>query len=330
MSFYSNQTVNEYSKRFKSPLLQLLLESIVGTDYNATALIFTLGTFAAGDGGYPEGGSLSMANRMAKRFESLGGTIQYGKPVSKVSVQNGIANGVIINSEYIKADAVIVTQDTLVAIDSLFDPPISEPWAERMRKTTKPVLNTFISVGVEADLTGVPERVGFMPEKPLVCGGVEQPVIGICNYAGYKGYAPDGCTAVTSIIMGDTYDYWKKCKDNGTYQEEKKKLAEAFIEILAKKYPKTAGKIAVWDVATPLTYERYLGSYKGSWMSIMGKGKFPKSYPSKPESIKNVYFASQRLSGPGGTPVAVDSGRTAVQYLCKDTNTVFQGNSTFL
>jgi len=157
MSFYSNQTVNEYSKRFKSPLLQLLLESIVGTDYNATALMFTLGTLAAGDGGYPEGGSLSMANRMAKRFEALGGTIQYGKPVSKVSVQNGIANGVIINGEYIKADAVIVTQDTLVAIDSLFDPPISEPWAERMRKTTKPVLNTFISVGVEADLTGVPE-----------------------------------------------------------------------------------------------------------------------------------------------------------------------------
>lgn len=108
-----------------------------------------------------------------------------------------------------------------------------------------------------------------MPEKPLVCGGVEQPVIGICNYAGYKGYAPDGCTAVTSIIMGDTYDYWKKCKDNGTYQEEKKKLAEAFIEILAKKYPQTAGKIAVWDVATPLTYERYLGSYKGSWLSLI-------------------------------------------------------------
>lgn len=92
------------------------------------------------------------------------------------------------------------------------------------------------------------------------------------------------------------------------------------------KYPQTAGKIAVWDVATPLTYERYLGSYKGSWMTIMGKGQRQTNYPSKPESIQNVYFAGQRLVSPGGLPVALETGRRAVQYLCRDTDTVFQGN----
>ena len=107
---------------------------------------------------------------------------------------------------------------------------------------------------------------------------------------------------------------------------KKEKIAQAFIEILAKKYPQTAGKIAVWDVATPLTYERYLGSYKGSWMSLMVKGSNAGKYPSKPESIQNVYFAGQRLQSPGGLPVALDSGRKAIQYLCRDTNTVFQGN----
>jgi phytoene dehydrogenase-like protein len=263
MSFYAKQTAKEYSERFKSPILRLLLESIIPSDNNATGTVFTIATLASGDGGYPQGGSLSMASRIAKRFESLGGTIQYGKSVSKVPVENGTAGGVIINGERIQADAVIVTQDTLVAIDSLFDSPIHEPWAEKIRKNTIPVLNTFISVGVEADLSGLPERVPFITDTPLVCGGVPESIIGINNYAGYKGYAPEGCTAITSIIVGDSYNYWKACKENGTYEAEKQKLAEAFIEILAKKYPQTAGKIAVWDVATPLTYERYLGSYKG-------------------------------------------------------------------
>jgi len=40
-------------------------------------------------GGYPEGGSLSMALRMAKRYESLGGKIKYNKRVQRVLVKDG-------------------------------------------------------------------------------------------------------------------------------------------------------------------------------------------------------------------------------------------------
>ncbi|ADU27786.1 phytoene desaturase family protein [Ethanoligenens harbinense] len=325
MPFYANQTVREYAGRFKSPLLRLLLESIIGPTYNAAGVMFTIATLASGDGGYPEGGSLGMALRMAKRFEALGGTIRYGTPVDKVIVQNDVACGVAANGENILADAVIVTQDTLAAINTLFDEPIRDPWAEKMRRTTKPMLDTFISVGVQADLSALPERVQFIPKEPLVCGGVAEPVVGICNYAGYRGYAPEGCTAVTCTIIGDSYDYWKACRENGTYQAEKEKLAEAFIAILAERYPQTAGKIAVWDVATPLTYERYLHSYKGSWMTVMGRQNT--YYPAKTEHIGQFYFAGQRLRSPGGLPVAVDSGRRAVQFLCRDTGTVFQGNS---
>ncbi|MFB0921584.1 MAG: NAD(P)/FAD-dependent oxidoreductase [Oscillospiraceae bacterium] len=326
MSYYGKQSSAEYAARFKSPILRHFIENIIGPEYAATGLIFTLATLASGDGGYPLGGSLAMATRMAKNFVKLGGSIQYGKAVTKVSVQNGAANGVFIGGEFIPADAVIVTQDTLVAIDKLFDEPIHEPWAEKMRESTKPVLDTFICLGVEADLSGLPERIAFIPDVPVVCGGIQQPYVGLCNYAGYEGYAPEGCTAVTSIVSGDSYDYWKSCRENGTYQAEKERLANVFIDILAKKYPQTAGKVAVWDVATPLTYERYLGSYKGSWMTLMGKGEKQTNYPLKPESIQNVYFAGQRLVSPGGLPVALETGRRAVQYLCKDADTVFQGS----
>ncbi|MPN49992.1 hypothetical protein SDC9_197617 [bioreactor metagenome] len=150
--------------------------------------------------------------------------------------------------------------------------------------------------------------------------------VGFNSYAGVQGYAPDGCTALTAALIGDSYGFWKECRDNGTYEEEKQRVAEAIIRELNRKYPKTKGRIAVWDVATPLTYERYLGSFKGSWMSLMTKGEGNVSYPCKPERIQNLYFAGQRLLSPGGLPVALTTGRTAAQYLCLDHDVVFQGN----
>ena len=326
MAFYSMLTSKEFSMRFKNPLLRLMLQNIVGPENNAAGLLFTLSTLLSGDGGYPEGGSLGMANRMARYFEELGGNIHYGKFVNKVTVKNNTARGIIIDGEQIPADAVIVTQDTLCAIDTLFDTPLCEQWAEDMRQKTIPMLDTFISLGIEADLSDQPESMLFTLEKPLVCAGVPVTVLGFNNYAGFHGYAPKSCTAVTSAILNDSYDFWKDCWKKGTYAQEKQKLAEAYIRILSDKIPGIAEKIAVWDVATPLTYERYLHSYKGSWMTIMGKGP-QKSYPSKSERIKNIYFAGQRLMTPGGLPVALETGRKAVQFLCRDTDTVFQGNT---
>ncbi len=325
LAFYGKLSAREYSERFQNPLLRLLVQNITSPDYSALAAIFTMATLTSGDGGYPEGGSLAMADRVAKNVQARGGKILYGTPVEQVLVKDGIAQGVMVRGEFIPSDAVIVTQDTLVAIDTLFDPPIREAWAEKMRKETIPILNTFISVGVEADLSALPETLAFVPEEPLMCGGTSHTLIGINNYAAYPGYAPEGCTALTCILGGDSYDYWKTSKENGSYEAEKQKLAEAFLKILAKKYPQTEGKIAVWDVATPLTYERYLGSYKGSWMTLMKKGVPNKSYPTIPESIKNVYFAGHRISPPGGLPIAAETGRSAVQYLCRDTGEVFQG-----
>ncbi len=326
MKYYQNMTTREYSEKFRSPLLRKLICNIIGDSYNAVGVLFTIATLAAGDGGYPVGGSLAMANRMAKHFLSLGGSIVYKTPVEKVAVENGVATGVVIAGETVAVDAVIVTRDTLSAIDTLFDEPIHEPWAEKMRAETVPELDVFIGLGVQADLSDLPANCTFPLEEPIRIGELSYDSIGYNNYAGFAGYAPEGCAALTTVLIGDSYDFWKSCKANGTYEAEKQKLAERFICELEKKYPQIKGKVVVWDVATPLTYERYLGSYKGSWMTITKKGQANTRYPCKPESISNLYFAGQRLITPGGCPVALTTGRTAAQHLCLDTDTVFQGN----
>lgn len=325
MGAYQKISVQEFSQRFKHPAIRELIKSVVGENYTVSAMLFTLGCLASGDGGYVEGGSLTLSLNMARRFTELGGEIQYAAPAEKVIVEQGKAVGVAAKGQVIKADAVIVTNDTVKAIDCLFDKPLHEPWMEKLRQNVKFMADTFVCIGVEADLSSLPEDMIFPLEKPLSLAGKDFYSFSINNYASYKKYAPEGCTALTAFFLGDTYGYWKAKKEKGEYEAEKEKLANKVIELLAHALPQTAGKVAVVDVATPLTYERYCGTYHGSWMTLVEKGDKMTIYPSYSSSIQNLYFAGQRIQPPGGLPGALVTGRKAVQYLCKDTDTVFQG-----
>ena len=183
-------------------------------------------------------------------------------------------------------------------------------------------LDTFFSFGIEADLSALPENLLFSLAEPIDFAGERFTFLGINNYVNFEGYAPAGSSALTSILMGDSYDYWKKAKQDGSYTQKKKELAETVMDRLSKQFPQMQGKFVTWDVATPLTYERYCGTYKGSWMTVMKANKPQANYPLKSQSISGLYFAGQRMQAPGGVPVAVSTGRSTVQYLCKDTNTI--------
>lgn len=319
-------TIGEYLSKFRHPGIRELLKSVVyNEEYAATAIAFTLAGSAVGDSGYPKGGSLRMAQNIADTFLELGGVINYKSKVEKVEIVDGKARGVWVDGKLHEADAVIVAADTLVAIDNLFDQPLHEEWMDELRKEIEPINCTFVSLGIKADLSHVPQHTIFPLEKPFDHMVGSQSFIGINNYAGFEGYAPEGCTAVTVFFGEDTYDQWKEAKENGTYKQAKEAFAHQVIECIAQVLPETEGKVEVWDVATPLTYERYCGTYRGSWMSIMKPNTSRQQYPCKSESVEGLYFAGQRLTLPGGLPVAGSTARDAVQNICKDRNFLFQG-----
>ena len=220
-----------------------------------------------------------------------------------------------------------MTTDTLSAIDTLFDPPVREGWARTMRtkmnRSGALLMCTFISIGVETVLSDNPESITFPLENPFEYDGRRITALAYKLYSDSAGYAPGGCSAITLIMAGDTYDYWKQAREQGCYDERKRELFEQVLGALEKQLPAIKDKVAVWDVATPLTYERYCGTYHGSWMTLTPAGSRRVFYPCKPKHIKNCYFAGQRIMPPGGTPAAVSTGRTAAQYLCRDFGAVF-------
>ncbi|MCP1111372.1 phytoene desaturase family protein [Ohessyouella blattaphilus] len=325
MSKLNSISIKDYVAQFQHPgIRKLLLSVIARDDYAATSLVFTLGGLAMGDSGYPTGGSLRMAQNMAQTFKSLGGKLETSQKVERIEVKDGKAVGVWVNGTLHKAEAILVTQDTLAATQSLFSTSLREPWIERMQREITPINNEFICLGVKADLGTRPSNMIFPLDPPLQVGAYSYDTIGCNSYAKYEGYAPVDRTSLTCIFGQDNYATWKTAKENGTYNDKKTELAKMVIDRLAHLLPETDGKIELWDVATPLTYERYCGSWHGSWMSVMKPGTKNQQYPCKPSTISNLYFAGQRLMIPGGMPVAAYTGRQAVQHLCRDAGLVFQ------
>jgi len=319
MKRYGKISCGGFADSFKHPGIRRLLR-IVPDDYDAVSLIFTLATLHMGDGGYPEGGSLAMVNRMMKTFTDLGGKLMLKTPVQRVNINNGKIAGVKLADGDMPADAVIVTQETIAAIDKLFDAPPSDPWIGELLKNTEPAACTFVCIGVRAEL---PDDIlpQWTLETPLNYAGKTAWELG---FSSYRRYAPAGGTALTTALLGDTYDFWKKAKDEGRYEQEKQALSEQISQALRLKYPQCDGKIEVIDIATPLTYERYTGAYHGSWMSVMRPGRKMGGYPGECETVKGLYFAGHRIVPPGGLPAALSSGRTAAQQVCRQFDVVFK------
>jgi len=323
MPFLNRITVKEYAKRFKDPAIRLLLCHVVRSDYDMFSFFYIISCFMSNDGGYVEGGSIRMIKNMAQYYSELGGELKCGLKVEKISSDGGTGGkvrGVIANGELIPGEAVILAFDLQNAADDFFDFPLRESWMDRLWKKTGLIINTFIGLGIRTDLSSIPEAMVF-PVAPFEYGGARIENLLMYNYAGVAGYAPPGCSAVTIRIQSDSYDYWKEMKDKGLYNLRKEELFMTILGRLEEKYPSIRGKTEVWDIATPLTYERYCGSWRGCWMTVPLPGR--KTYNLKSRNLRGLYFAGHRMMPPGGMPPALMTGRRAVQYLCRDFHVPF-------
>jgi len=326
MNSFSKISKEDYIKRFKHEGIRDLLRSCISEKSGVLPLFFTMGSLARGDGGFPEGGSAPFVERIVKTFTGFGGEILYNTRADHVVIEDGKATGVVVGEKWMPADAVIVTADTMT-VESLFKAPLKAPWLDEMRKATLPTMCVFISFGISANLSKYPHGSLVKLNSPIRLADEIYEFLNVNNYATDPTYSPEGKSALTVTLDGDTYDFWKKAKDENQYKEEKQKIADEVLAGLAEQMPEIKGNVEVIDVATPLTYERYCGNWKGSWMTEMTSKMKMKSYPADIPGLSGVYFAGQRMMPPGGFPPALLSGRAAVQYLCRDTGTLFISES---
>jgi phytoene dehydrogenase-like protein len=137
--------------------------------------------------------------------------------------------------------------------------------------------------------------------------------------------APAGQSAV-EVWYPTRYDYWETlARDRAAYEAEKKRIAEATIAELDRRWPGFASQVEVVDVPTPATYVRYTGNWQGSpdgWYITpdnMGKRTLLRTLPG----LSGLYMAGQWTAPFTGTVIAALSGRQLIQLLCRQNQTAF-------
>ena len=320
--FLMLQSSRTYARRFSDKRIRALLGAVVDPGINALSLIYILGTFAVGDSGYPAGGSTRMAGNMADTFLSLGGEIRYRTPALGIEKTSG-GWSVRTAGGHIEADAVVISSDARTAVDKLFPEPLQDRWARKMRKGLKTTQCMFLALGLRTDLSRWPRSMQVVLPRPLQAAGLKYDTLVINNYSGEKGYAPEGGCVLTCLLHGPSYGFWKEARETGCYAREKQAVMERFIEALSGVIPEIKGNVAVTDMATPLTYERYCDTFEGSYMTCWPARKALYHAPIRYQ--RGLYFAGQRSLYSGGLPPAAQAGRIAAQALCKDFGVVFAG-----
>jgi phytoene dehydrogenase-like protein len=131
--------------------------------------------------------------------------------------------------------------------------------------------------------------------------------------------APPGKTALAAFFYVD-FDYWHKLRleNREQYKQEKEKAADQVIAFLDTRFPGLAKQVEMRDVATPATWERYTGNWRGSWEGWMLTSEvFMTRINKKLPGLNNFYMVGQWAEPGGGTPAVAASGRNVIQIICK-------------
>lgn len=304
-----------YVERFKNPNVKEMLSSVLNLEQNALSLVGTLAGYYIGDNGFPTGGSRRLAKNMEKTVLQAGCKILYHSEVKKICIDGNHVKGVMVNGCMQPADYVIVAMDTCTALRELFDQPLQEKWARKLSKGIDSEQCSLFSLGVKKNLSYLPSTLRIHLKEPVRMAGYEYTTLWVYHYSGQDGYAPEGCSSLTVLFQGDTYDYWKKAKDDGSYLTKKQEFVQEAQKLLTAYLTEIDGCVVATDLATPVTYERYCNCYRGGYMSIWHAKQSPFNVPIKSKSVQGLRFAGMRTLMSGGLPVSVQSGYKAAKSL---------------
>jgi phytoene dehydrogenase-like protein len=319
---YGRKSCDEYFRKigFTNETLKYFFNSIYGSrDFSALAFIMMFAWFNQKNAGYLIGGSLPMAKRMTKRYLDLGGKLITGAKVDRIVVENDNAKGVILSGgNEISADYVISAADGHSTIYGM----LGGKYLTGKIKNAYENWDLFtpivqVSFGIKRKIESeVPVETWIVQDQLI---GRTKTIHGysVMNYYFDATMAPEGKSVIV-MRFDSPWDLWKDI-DAGEYKKEKEQIEKDARAILEKRYPGISENIEVCDVATPVTDVNYTGVWKGSYEGFMptSRNLMDNISPVIP-GLKKFYMAGQWLFPGGGLPPAGQSGKWAVQYICKE------------
>lgn len=332
---WGNVKMGEFGLKFTNPFLKRafnhFMYDIPGEEVPMMAVIMFTAGLAAGDLGWPVGGSLAFSRRIENRLNSLGGHVRYASRVEKILVEKDTAVGVRLadGSEY-PADIIVSAADGFSTIYRLLEGryvnDIIKRYYDYCAESEPFGLNIFL--GLSGEFSGTPHSLTLLLDDKIDLGNILQDSIHINFFGPETGLAPKG-KSVLKIEGQARYDYWKNRRDLDVhaYKKEKLRIAEMVIDRISSRFPGLKDKIEVMDVSTPATAERFTGNRCG-WQpgpplekakKIMRHG-LSKTLPG----LRGFHHIGHWSDSTIGISSVAVSARNLIKHLCKKSNRKFQ------
>lgn len=319
---YGRKSCTEYFDKlgFKNETLRYFFNSMYGTrDFSALAFIMMFAWFNQKNAGYLIGGSLPLSKRMTDRYLNLGGNLRTKAKTVKIIVENNAAKGVVLSDgTRLQADYVISAADGHSTIYNMLEGKYLSRKISNAYKNWElftPLVQ--VSFGINKIYASDSPAESFLDRDKLIGRTKTGSGYSIMNYSFDPKMAPDGKSVIV-IRYESPWDLWKDLTQD-EYRNEKAQIEKDARALLEKRYPGISSAIEVCDIATPLTDVNYTGVWKGAYEGFMPSSKNLMSNldPVIP-GLKKFYMAGQWLFPGGGLPPAGQSGKWAIQYICRD------------
>jgi phytoene dehydrogenase-like protein len=314
----------DYLATYRSPLLREALKALVGDErVSALALVMLLAFRSRRNTGSVRGGSRALTRALVERYARLGGEVRLNTRVTAIVAEEGCAKGVRCAGErWLPANAVISCADGHATIFELLEGRFLDRRILRAYQRGElfpPLIQ--VSLGVGREFPDAPRTLILLLPQPLIVDAhTRQDRLETSVFAANSGFCPPGKTVVTVRFTGHC-ESWISLNRHAPdrYQAQKQRLVRDVVAVLDRRFPGLARHVEVSDVATPATFVRHTGNWRGSyegWLPtprVLGRW-LPFTLPR----LRGFYMAGHWVAPGGGLPLAALSSRYVAQLLCAD------------
>ena len=279
-----------------------------------------------------EGGSQALSNTLLSHFLKYGGTARFNCGVEKIKVANGAVKGIITSEEEeINVQHIVSNASKIRTFVDMIEPEnIPKQVLEDMRGLDVAIsaISLYIGCDCEPEELNIKESTNFVLNHSKLddilmtqAGDFDHFTDNYgmtCYNKIFPGFSPPG-TCQISLITQMTLDFWQKVPPS-SYNEMKYLCADRFIEEAEKTFPNLRDHIEEIEIATPLTFMRYLGHPGGAFYGFMKKIKDSLYMQTENRTYIKGLYMSGAGTGVGGFFPTLNSGVIAAKELIANHN----------
>lgn len=322
-----------YAEKFKSPFLKEAFQLFFdGDDMPLIIMSMPLAYYDTKSAGYPVGGSSVFMKKFEDRYISLGGKIRFNSEVKKIITENNSAKGVELkNGIKVLSDITVSAADWYSTVfNALEGKYVNKTILQLGREEKLPVFYSvfMLSLGIGRTFDNQPHMIRFpIPNELTSPDSTKYQRLELHTYNYDPTLAPKGKTVLTLSLYTKKGDFWIDLRKSQPeeYKKCKEEFANQIIDILEHKLGNIKLNIEEIDIATPATFNRYTGNWKGSVQGwLPGKNLFaipPVGFELP--GLKKFYYCGHWSVPGGGLPIAIKSARDVAKIICKTNKIAF-------